>query len=157
MLDQALISTTVIALAGRRVDAPGVHPPRFPVEDVELVRSRLAKLFVEERAAVLICSAACGADLLGLEEAERLGLRRRVVLPFSPERFRKTSVVDRPGNWGPAFDRLVAAAQTAGDLVVLADDAGDDESWHTPPRTKPLSARRRELFVVVVLRTGRSR
>src|SRR5215212_11987885 len=116
----------VVALAGRRVDATGTEPPRFPLENVPVVRKRLAAILAKESAMALVCSAACGTDLIALEEAERLGLRRRIVLPFSPERFRASSVVDRPGNWGPLFDRLVAAASTAGDLVVL-DGRADDE------------------------------
>ena len=114
----------VVALAGRRVDAPGTEPPRFPLENVPVVRERLAELLARERAAALVCSAACGADLLALGEAERLGLRRRVVLPFAPGRFRETSVVDRPGDWGPLYDRVVEAARRAGDLVVL-EGAGE--------------------------------
>src|SRR5689334_16384562 len=106
----------IIALAGRRIDTPDTDPPRFPLGGVPLVRRRLAELFRVERATALVCSAACGADLVALEEAERLGIRRRIVLPFPPERFRETSVVDRPGDWGSAFDRLVAAARAAGDL-----------------------------------------
>ena len=35
-------------------------------------------------------------------------------------------MVDRPGEWGPPFDRLVAAASAAGDLVVL--DVGEGEA-----------------------------
>lgn len=116
----------VIALAGRRVDAVGTQPPRFPLENVPVVRHWLSKLLAGEGAVTLVCSAACGADLVALEEAERLGLRRRIVLPFAPERFRGTSVVDRPGDWGAIFDRLVAAASAAGDLVVL--DAGGGEA-----------------------------
>ncbi|HEV7266138.1 MAG TPA: hypothetical protein VGN83_14640 [Falsiroseomonas sp.] len=126
MQEQKQASAAVIALAGRRVDAPGTNPPRFPLGSVPLVRQRLAEVLAVEGGKVLVCSAACGADLLALEEAERLGLRHRVVLPFAPERFRETSVVDRPGDWGPAFDRLVAAADTAGDLVVL--ECGDGEA-----------------------------
>jgi hypothetical protein len=74
----------------------------------------------------LVCSAACGSDLVALEEAERLGLRRRIVLPFGRERFRQSSVTDRPGNWGAAFDRLADGAQEAGDLVVLDPTDGDE-------------------------------
>ncbi len=114
----------VVALAGRRVDAPGTQPPRFPPGNVPLVRKRVAQLLTEERAAALVCSAACGADLVALEEAERLGLRRRIVLPFAPERFRETSVVDRPGDWGPLYDRIVEVARRAGDLLVL-EGAGE--------------------------------
>jgi hypothetical protein len=119
------ITGAVVALAGRRVDAAGTQPPRFPLENVPVVRKRLAELLAGEGAMALVCSAACGADLVALEEAERLGLRRRIVLPFRSERFRETSVVDRPGDWGPAFDRLVAAASAAGDLVVLEAGEGD--------------------------------
>jgi hypothetical protein len=67
--------------------------------------------------------------LIALEEAERLGLRRRIVLPFPPDRFRETSVTDRPGNWGPVFDRLVAAAESAGDLVTLSSPGDDDAAY----------------------------
>lgn len=124
------VMPAVIALAGRRVDATNTAPPRFPLSNVPLVRSRLADLLVQERALALVSSAACGVDLLALEEAERLGVQRRIVLPFPPERFRDTSVVDRPGDWGPLFDRIVAAVRAACDLVVLeADAAGDDAAY----------------------------
>jgi hypothetical protein len=117
----------VIALAGRRVDAADADAWRFPIENVPIVRERLRQLFVAERIVALVCSGACGADLAALEAAEPLGIRRRIVLPFPPEEFRKTSVVDRPGDWGPLFDRLVATARATGDLVVLdfAADAGE--------------------------------
>lgn len=117
----------VIAVAGRRIDALDAETPRFPLEAVSRVRRRLADLFVKEMAEALVCSAACGADLVALEEAERLGLRRRIVLPFAPERFRETSVIDRPGDWGDVFDRLIAAAAASGDLVVLPDTGGSDD------------------------------
>ena len=116
---------TVVALAGRRVDTPNAQPPRFPLENVPVVRMRLAELFSGEGAVALVCSAAGGADFVAIEEAERLGLRTRIVLPFAAERFRRTSVIDRPGEWELAFDRLVAAADAAGDLVVLDADGGN--------------------------------
>jgi predicted acylesterase/phospholipase RssA/tetratricopeptide (TPR) repeat protein len=118
----------VIALAGRRIDAADANPPRFPLEAVPTVRRRLADLLAKERAVAVVCSAACGADLMVLEEAERLGLRRRIVLPFPPERFRKTSVTDRPGDWAGVFDRLIAAAEATGDLVVLPLIAGTNDA-----------------------------
>ena len=118
-----LSSGSVIALAGRRIDADGTDPPRFPLEQVSAVRRRLAEALRQEHAMAVVCSAACGADLVALAEAERLGLRRRIVLPFPPGRFRETSVVDRPGDWGPVFDRLIEAAKIVGDLVVIGDGA----------------------------------
>jgi hypothetical protein len=122
---------TTIVLAGRRIDAPGTNPPRFPLAAVPLVRDRLRTLLLARDAGALVCSAACGADLVALEAAEALGLRRRIVLPFDPARFLATSVVDRPSDrpdgWGPVYDRLVEAARRAGDLVVL-EGAGEGGS-----------------------------
>jgi hypothetical protein len=117
----------VVALAGRRIDAPGA-PTRFPLASVPLVRERLEELFIAEGASTLVCSAACGADLLALEVAGALGLRRRAVLPFSRERFRETSVTDRPGDWGPLYDEVLDAVEAAGDLVVL-ESQEDDEAY----------------------------
>jgi hypothetical protein len=61
--------------------------------------------------------------------ARRAGIRRRVILPFAVDRFRETSVVDRPGNWGPLFDGLVADAAAHGDLVILEAGEGDQASF----------------------------
>jgi hypothetical protein len=116
----------IVALAGRRIDAPGAAP-RFPLDAVPLVRRRLAEALAAEQARGLVCSAACGADLVALEEAERLGIRRRIILPFAPGRFRAGSVTDRPGDFGPVFDRVVAAAEAAGDLVVMDISGGSDD------------------------------
>jgi hypothetical protein len=57
--------------------------------------------------------------LLALRAAKVLGLRRRLVLPFSVEAFRDTSVTDRPDDWGPLYDELIAAARQTDDLVVM--------------------------------------
>jgi hypothetical protein len=109
----------VIAVAGRRIDAPDARAPRFPSANVPAVRERLRHLFVETRATMIVSSAACGADLLALEIAETLQLRRRIVLPFEARLFREVSVADRAESWGPDFDRLVQSARTSGDLIVL--------------------------------------
>jgi hypothetical protein len=71
-------------------------------------------------------SAAYGADLVALEEAGKLGIRRRVVLPFAKERFAK-HVVDRPGNWGEVYDHVIADVETRGDLIVLPSMVGDED------------------------------
>jgi hypothetical protein len=118
----------VAALAGRRIDAVGATP-RFPLPNIRKVRQRLERLLRAEGSAALVCSAACGADLIALDVAGTLGLRRRVVLPFTPERFRATSVIDRPGNFGPLFDRIIGEVAAAGDVVMLGFDEGDDDAY----------------------------
>ncbi len=93
----------IIALAGRRIDEEGTDTPRFPLENIRFVRERLKTLFEENDAKALVSSAACGADLLALDVAGEPGLRRRIILPSKPEKFRKSSVTDRPRKWGEIF------------------------------------------------------
>jgi hypothetical protein len=49
-------------------------------------------------------------------------IRRRVVLPFSREDFRRRSVIDRPGDWGPKFDRLMSELEPEGNVLDLQLD-----------------------------------
>jgi hypothetical protein len=96
----------VIALAGRRISDPGAKAVQFPLENVAKVREHLRKLFASVKPEVLVSSGACGADLLALEVAGSTGIMRSMVLPFDPAIFKTTSVTDRPGDWGPLFDKI---------------------------------------------------
>jgi hypothetical protein len=113
-------SRTVAALAGRRIDGPDAPRVQFPLERLPQVRKALAEVFAAERVGMLVCSAACGADLAALDVAHRAGIRCRVVLPFEAKRFRETSVIDRPGDWGPLYDRLIAQIE-----VITLEEAGE--------------------------------
>ncbi len=119
----------IVALAGRRVDAPNAQRPRFPLENVDVVAKRLGGVLADTKPSAIVCSAACGADLLALDAARTMGVRRRIVLPFDSTRFRATSVVDRPGDWGPLFDELYDEAQAQGDLVLLSYEGEDEASY----------------------------
>jgi hypothetical protein len=122
----------IMALGGRRVDAADAPMQRFPPQNEARVRAEIAALLERYRPSVLVALAAAGADMLGLEEAGRLKVCRRVILPFPPDRFRATSVVDRPGDWGARFDRLLAEIIPAGDLVVKPApdvDESDDAAY----------------------------
>src|SRR5258705_3908251 len=110
----------VCALAGRRIDAPNAPTPRFPLANIDNVRARIRATLAETGATALISSAANGADLIALEEAGALAVRRRIVLPFERARFRQTSVVDCPGDWGGLFDRILDEVGERGDLITIA-------------------------------------
>ena len=71
---------------------------------------------------------------LVLEEAGRLGIRRRVVLPFNGAEFRATSVIDRPGDWGPRFDMVISAVTAAGDLIELQFSPKDPTAYEQTNR-----------------------
>ncbi len=104
-------------------------PPVFPWPIRRSFEVACKRCFVREGSDTLVCSAACGADLIALDVAGVLGLRRRVILPFAPERFRESSVTDRPGDWGPLFDRIIEEVRAKGDVVVLDLDEGDDATY----------------------------
>ena len=124
----------IIALAGRRIDAPGAEIKRFPVDNIELVRRRLRELFEKSEPKALISSAACGADLIALQEAGALGIRRRVILPFDRRRFRDASVIDRPGDWGRVYDRVLNEVESNGDLVTLSGDSDGPRAYSAANR-----------------------
>ncbi|HEU5378925.1 MAG TPA: hypothetical protein VFV38_26165 [Ktedonobacteraceae bacterium] len=89
------------------------------------MRKRIYELLIEQKATALVSSAACGADLLALDVAGELGIRRRVILPFGTERFRALSVIDRPGEWGTLFDRIISEVCQKKDLIFLHERKTD--------------------------------
>lgn len=119
----------VVALAGRRIDEDRVEPSRFPLKNVPLVNQRLRVLLQNYRATVLVSSAACGADLLAQSTAGELGIRRRIILPYERERFRRTSVTDRPGEWGPVYDRVLRELDASSNVVTLKNDGEEIQAF----------------------------
>lgn len=118
----------VAALAGRRIDAPDAEKIRFPLDSIDRVSSELAKLFEQQGIGKLVCSAACGADLLALTIARSMAIECQIILPFEASRFKATSVVDRPGNWGQLFDQVVLNTPKE-NLIVLDSAAEPDEAY----------------------------
>ena len=119
----------IFALAGRRIDAELAATSYFPLRNVQRVRQELRELFGSMRPEALVSSAACGADLLALDEAGALGIRRRVVLGSDPARFLETSVLDRPGDWRSIYEKVIAEVSAAHDLVVIENQSSGQESY----------------------------
>jgi hypothetical protein len=132
-VDKSYDTKRILALAGRRIDPPGAES-RFPVASIPRVKSDLRER-INSRVEALICSAACGADLLALATADRMGVPYHIVLPFPTETFRKTSVVDRPGeDWGAIFDHVIGNAAQANRLLTDDLDPESDASFRTTNR-----------------------
>ena len=123
----------IIALSGRRIDKEGTLPPHFPLANLEVVRQRLRKLLQEESVTGLVSSAACGADLLALSEASALGIRCRVVLPFDRQRFRESSVLDRPGDWR-SYDSLLDKVASEDGLLTLPGARDEQSAYEAASR-----------------------
>jgi hypothetical protein len=121
---------TVLALAGRRIDAPGAEERRFPPENEAMVAVRIRNMMVSAASQAVVCSAASGADILALEGAAQLGLGQRVVLPFSRHQFRAASVADRGEDWGLRFDAILQQMQSK-DILELNLQGGNNEAYAT--------------------------
>ncbi|HTU68899.1 MAG TPA: hypothetical protein VMF11_01145 [Candidatus Baltobacteraceae bacterium] len=117
----------IAALAGRRIDAPNAPEPHFPPANIAAVERAIRARLERDGVRVLVCAAACGADLLALAAAEELRIARHIVLPYAIERFRAGSVTDRRGAypWGERYDRFIAQAQSQHALTLLGLDPND--------------------------------
>lgn len=110
----------LIVFAGHVPDYPG-REGVFPQGSIEPVRDLLKAQLEEAKATVALVSAAAGADLLFIEALlERKGAAH-VVLPWSKEEFRRTSVssFERRGErriWEPLFDKAIEQAATVREL-----------------------------------------
>lgn len=107
----ALPAKRVAALAGRMFDDAG---ETF----LQGLAKELRRCFLEEGIDVLVCSAARGADLVALDVAGGMGIRRVLVLPFPERRFRETSVAKAGTGWGDLYDRIIVDVRRRGDLIV---------------------------------------
>ena len=148
----------IIALAGRRIDALDAKEERFPLKMKKIVYERIREFFHNNKATVLVSSAACGADLLAQKAARDLEIDQHIILPFEREKFRTTSVIDRPGNWGDLFDRICDEVEREENLIVLENSGNDEEKAYSAVTTEILNQaeslkenhENEEILVVVV-------
>jgi hypothetical protein len=152
----------IVALAGRRIDAPGTKPPRFPLANAKLVEGRIHSLFEQQKPGALVCSAANGADLLALESAARLSIERHIILPFPPAIFRCTSVIDRTGPWGEQFDHVLQHLRPEESVLSLDYSARDQNAYTATNRAiltqaQLIGSRLQQEVVAVLVWNGASR
>ncbi len=119
----------VAVLAGRRVDADDTSAERFPLKNVENVKQKLKQGFIANNIQYLVCSGACGADLIALEVAGQLSIQRKMVLPFDAETFRASSVTDRPGDWGQLFDTIHEELHKESNVMILNYGKDGDDAY----------------------------
>jgi class 3 adenylate cyclase len=100
------------------IDAPGRNQPRFPPALESTVRAEILARLERLGPIAAYGSAACGADILCLECMAELGGELHIVLPFSAEEFRATSVDLQPqSDWGDRFERLL---ERANEVLVIS-------------------------------------
>ena len=119
----------IVAVAGRRIDTADAQTPRFPLARRQVVARRIESALRRLNATTVVSSAACGADLLTLAAARKLGLRRRIVLPYRRDWFVVDSVIDRPGRWRALYESVCDEAQATRSLVTLRERRGTEEAF----------------------------
>jgi class 3 adenylate cyclase/tetratricopeptide (TPR) repeat protein len=109
----------LIIFSGHLPDAPDATnmTKRFPVESIEPVRKLLKEKLEQLDARVGLVSASAGADLLFIEALRERDGEVHIILPWSQNEFRRTSVepFDVPGQtplWQPLFDQAMEEAAT---------------------------------------------
>ncbi|HEV7734884.1 MAG TPA: RyR domain-containing protein [Candidatus Binatia bacterium] len=118
----------LIVFAGHLPDRPGERV-RFPPESIEGARESLRKQLDTLQARVGLVSACAGADLLFAEALLARGGTVHLVLPWSKEEFRRTSIepFDLPGPpvWQPLFERAIDGAATIREIGQVYEPSSD--------------------------------
>jgi len=100
-----------VVFTGHMIDQPNRLQKRFPTELEDPVRKEIARCLDQMNAGIAYASAACGSDIIFLEEMAKRGGEINIVLPFEKERFLKESVDIVPGSkWGRRFDQVIKMA-----------------------------------------------
>jgi class 3 adenylate cyclase len=96
--------TMIVAFTGHMIDKVGRIPPRFvprfPREKERSVTVAISRTLDRLNARVGYCSAACGADIIFLEQMLKRGGEVNVVLPYGEEQFIR-DCVKSPDSAGP--------------------------------------------------------
>lgn len=116
----------VIVTAGRRPDSPDTTAVRFPPQNVVGVREEIRAELLKQKPSDVVSGAACGTDLLLLDVAGELRIRRHIVLSGSREDFRKSSVADRPGGWELLYDRIIDTTVSEGGVKTMKLPPGQE-------------------------------
>ena len=120
---------TTVAIAGRRIDASDADYVRFSEANVSYVEAAVREALDGLATAALVSSAANGADLLAAKWAVERGIPLHLILPFGVDDFKRTSVLDRAGEWGPLYDRVVQYARERHSLETLSKSADDASAF----------------------------
>jgi hypothetical protein len=115
----------ICCAAGRRIDSTTAKSHHFPLNEVPRVLAELQDIMVRHNVRHVVCSAACGTDLLTLRAALDKGSQIEIFLPTNVEDFLASSVIDRPGKWKTIYLEAIDFAKNLGNLheLHLSDSA----------------------------------
>jgi len=118
-IEQCFSIPRVVVFSGHMIDGRDRAIPRFPHELESAVREALRVRLKTLDVVIGYASAACGGDILFLENLFELGGELHIVLPYNEEQFVRDSVAIVPwGSWAERFRRVLSRAAE----VITASD-----------------------------------
>ena len=108
--EAALPLPQVVVFTGHMLDRPGRREARFPARIEATVTRAVAVELGRVDAGFGYCSAACGADIIFIEQMLGRGAEVHVTLPFAEADFLETSVAFAGAGWIERFHHALARA-----------------------------------------------
>lgn len=105
LIDQWMPAGAIVVFRGHMLDKPG-DPRRLSQDKVQHVRQQIGDFLdgLDTKPLKGFSSAACGSDLIFLEEMRKRGINVQIVLPFPVEKFKNNSVSFAGPDWRERFD-----------------------------------------------------
>lgn len=75
----------ILTFAGHMIDRHDRVSPRFPSYAEDAVRLLIAQSIAQTEPSAVVCSAACGGDIIFAEEALRYGAQLYLIMPFESQ------------------------------------------------------------------------
>ena len=122
---KALDIPKVVAFTGHMIDGPDARRVRFPASIEETVRNAVRQALERHQAEFGYASAACGGDIIFLEEMLARGGQIHIALPFRREDFIETSIAFAGDGWIERFESVLARA-TSVTYATTEGYLGDD-------------------------------
>ncbi|MEE8206651.1 MAG: TRAFs-binding domain-containing protein, partial [Nitrospinaceae bacterium] len=113
---RAIQPPTVIAFMGQTIHGMG-KSPGIDRADEEMLREQIRNLLEKHKIKIAFGALACGADLMIAEEILKQNGELNVILPFSREEFKRTSVSPAGPVWEEKFDRALERAASVYEIV----------------------------------------
>jgi len=102
---------SITVFSGHMIDLPQRNKASFPPELESAVRNQIAKKLNNLNTGIAYSSAACGSDIIFLEQVLKKGGEINIVLPFEKEHFIRESVsLASDKSWIKRFERVISKA-----------------------------------------------
>ena len=109
---ESLTPPRIVVFSGQMIDRQYQEVPIFPNELEEKVRDVIKSNIEELNAKIGYASASAGAEIIFLEEMDKLGREINIILPFEIEDFIENNVRYAGPRWEKRFEKIIKKAHS---------------------------------------------